>query len=82
MGATLARDVPFSAAYWGILEPIRRSMLPSDGSAASPGRTVAANVTAGAVAGAAASALTQPLVRLPPLPPQHQHQQQQQRQRR
>ena len=29
-GATMARDVPFSAIYWGSLEPIRRMLLPRD----------------------------------------------------
>lgn len=62
VGATLARDVPFSAAYWGLLEPLRKSMLPSDGSHASPSHIISANMAAGAIAGGAASALTQPLV--------------------
>ena len=63
VGATLARDVPFSAVYWGMLEPIRKSLLPSDGSNATPTRTIAANMLAGGIGGAAASAITQPLVR-------------------
>jgi hypothetical protein len=62
VGATLARDVPCSAAYWGMLEPIRRGLLPSDGSAATPSRTIAVNMLAGGIGGAAASAMTQPLV--------------------
>lgn len=66
MGATLARDVPFSAVYWGMLEPIRKGLLPSDGSAATPSRTIAVNMLAGGIGGAAASAMTQPLVSRPP----------------
>lgn len=62
VGATLARDVPFSAAYWGLLEPIRRSLLPTDRSQTTPALTVSANMLAGALGGGAASAMTQPLV--------------------
>ena len=62
VGATLARDVPFSAVYWGVLEPMRKSVLPSDGTHATPARTIGANIVAGALAGGVASAITQPLV--------------------
>lgn len=30
MGVTLAKDVPFAAAYWSVLEPLRSTMLPKD----------------------------------------------------
>lgn len=63
VGATLARDVPFSAIYWGLLEPIRHSLLPPDRGTASPSQTIAANIAAGAIGGAIAAAGTQPLVR-------------------
>ena len=33
MGVTLAKDVPFAAAYWSVLEPLRATMLPTDPSA-------------------------------------------------
>lgn len=33
MGVTLAKDVPFAAAYWSVLEPLRSTMLPRDSSA-------------------------------------------------
>ena len=33
MGVTLAKDVPFAAAYWSLLEPLRSTMLPKDASA-------------------------------------------------
>jgi len=29
LGPTFGRDVPFSAIYWGLLEPIRSALLPS-----------------------------------------------------
>ena len=61
VGATLARDVPFSAIYWGSLEPIRRSLLPSD-QGATAGQILAANCCAGGLGGAAAAAITTPLV--------------------
>ena len=66
LGATLARDVPFSAVYWGALEPIRNSIIPAGPDASPPSRVAVANLASGAIGGAIASALTQPLVR-PPL---------------
>jgi solute carrier family 25 protein 39/40 len=46
VGATLARDVPFSALYWGMVEPIRGSLLPADAAAdASEWQVFTANVT-------------------------------------
>jgi solute carrier family 25, member 39/40 len=61
-GATLARDVPFSALYWAALEPLRRALVKLEG--AESGDTLAvtrANVVAGSTAGALAAALTTPL---------------------
>lgn len=60
VGATLARDVPFSAIYWGLLEPIRHSMIPSH-MQATKSDTLAANLVSGSLAGAAAAAVTTPL---------------------
>jgi solute carrier family 25 protein 39/40 len=61
VGATLARDVPFSAVYWGMLEPIRGALLPRDAATATPAQTISVNMLAGGIGGAAASAMTQPL---------------------
>ena len=59
-GATLARDVPFSALYWSGLEPIRRAMLPSN-TRPSQAQIMTANFVAGTVGGGLAAAVTTPL---------------------
>ncbi|KAG2435585.1 hypothetical protein HYH02_011878 [Chlamydomonas schloesseri] len=74
--ATLGRDVPFSALYWGMLEPLRGALLQrwqeqqdgqgpaasgGGGGGASSGRAVlAANLIAGSTAGAIAAVVTTP----------------------
>ena len=60
VGATLARDVPFSALYWGLLEPIRGRLL-RDPQQVPASEIAFANLTAGAIAGGAAAAITTPL---------------------
>ena len=60
VGATLARDVPFSALYWGLLEPIRGRIL-RDPQQVPASEIAFANLTAGAIAGGAAAAITTPL---------------------
>lgn len=55
VGATLARDVPFSALYWGMVEPIRTSLLPRDGHHVGEWQVFTANVT-GAPGGGAGRA--------------------------
>ncbi len=60
VGATLARDVPFSALYWGLLEPIRGRLL-RDRQQVPASEIAFANLTAGAIAGGAAAAITTPL---------------------
>jgi hypothetical protein len=60
-GATLARDVPFSAIYWSSLEPIRRALLPPDAGRASHAQIIWANFAAGTVGGGLAAAVTTPL---------------------
>lgn len=60
VGATLARDVPFSALYWALVEPTRAALLPNG--AESEGMEVAvANIIAGGASGAFAGAVTTPL---------------------
>ncbi|KAK9815798.1 hypothetical protein WJX72_009672 [[Myrmecia] bisecta] len=61
VGATLARDVPFSAIYWGLLEPIRSSLTPTDGRHIPHSETLGINFLAGCIGGAAAAAITTPL---------------------
>ncbi|CAN6994290.1 hypothetical protein IGI04_017381 [Brassica rapa subsp. trilocularis] len=61
LGAQLARDVPFSAICWSILEPTRRSILSFVGEEPRAGSIIGANFTAGFVAGAVAAAATCPL---------------------
>lgn len=60
VGATLARDVPFSAIYWGLLEPLRHSLSPAQQSA-TKSDILTANLVSGSLAGAAAAAITTPL---------------------
>lgn len=55
--ATLARDVPFSAVYWGLVEPIR-TRLQSDNPTGTG--VIGANLVAGSVAGAVAAGITTP----------------------
>ncbi|CAE6053502.1 unnamed protein product [Arabidopsis arenosa] len=61
LGAQLARDVPFSAICWSILEPTRRSIQSAMGEEPGAGSIIGANFTAGFVAGAVAAAATCPL---------------------
>ena len=59
VGATLARDVPFSGLYWAMVEPIRQNLLP-DGPKTEMD-VMTANVAAGGIAGALSGAVTTPL---------------------
>ncbi|XP_010518303.1 PREDICTED: mitochondrial carrier protein MTM1 isoform X2 [Camelina sativa] len=61
LGAQLARDVPFSAICWSILEHTRRSIFSFIGEEPRAGSIIGANFTAGFVAGGVAAAVTCPL---------------------
>ncbi|KZV21880.1 Mitochondrial substrate carrier family protein [Dorcoceras hygrometricum] len=61
LGAQLARDVPFSAVCWSLLEPLRRRILSGIGDEASLPTVLGVNFCAGFVAGSIAAASTCPL---------------------
>ncbi|KAG0599255.1 hypothetical protein M758_12G138600 [Ceratodon purpureus] len=61
VGAQLARDVPFSAICWSVLEPARNFALEAAGSVPDIGRVLGANFVAGMFAGGLAAAATCPL---------------------
>ncbi|KAH9625806.1 hypothetical protein KSS87_016373 [Heliosperma pusillum] len=61
LGAQLARDVPFSAICWGILEPIRREILSLTGDQVNAANILGANFAAGLCAGSLAACATCPL---------------------
>ncbi|XP_075519294.1 mitochondrial carrier protein MTM1-like isoform X2 [Primulina tabacum] len=61
LGAQLARDVPFSAVCWSLLEPFRRRILSGIGNEASLPSVLGVNFGAGFVAGSIAAASTCPL---------------------
>ncbi|CAD7705088.1 unnamed protein product [Ostreobium quekettii] len=60
-GASVLRDVPFSAVYWGLLEPMRSHMLANRHSERpSQFDVLTANVVAGSTAGSLAALVTTP----------------------
>lgn len=60
--ATLARDVPFSALYWGMVEPLRYMLTVGPKKEVQDSLEVlSVNMMAGAMAGGAAAAVTTPL---------------------
>ncbi|XP_024382471.1 mitochondrial carrier protein MTM1 [Physcomitrium patens] len=61
VGAQLARDVPFSAICWSVLEPVRGFALETAGPDPHIGRVLGANFAAGMLAGGIAAAATCPL---------------------
>ncbi|XP_030457404.1 mitochondrial carrier protein MTM1-like isoform X1 [Syzygium oleosum] len=61
LGAQLARDVPFSAICWSILEPTRQKIFEMVAEESSAAIVLGANFSAGLVAGTIAAAATCPL---------------------
>jgi solute carrier family 25 protein 39/40 len=64
VGATLARDVPFSGLYWAMVEPIRSTLLPDYNNSSQQRSEIeiaTANIVAGGLAGWIAGAVTTPL---------------------
>lgn len=62
LGATLARDVPFTALYWCLVEPMRGAMLPHGAGSAPPSTNDVfwANAVSGSIAGGLAAGATTP----------------------
>jgi solute carrier family 25 protein 39/40 len=60
VSATLLRDVPFSALYWGTLEPMRQALLPRGPGPVSRKDLVVSNMVAGGVCGCFAAGITTP----------------------
>lgn len=66
LGASLAKDIPFAALYWGLLEPTRAAGLRWLGSAdaaaaTSPSQMLAINIGSAGLASSIAAAVTTPL---------------------
>jgi solute carrier family 25 protein 39/40 len=60
VSATLLRDVPFSALYWGTVEPTRQALLPKGPGPVSKKDLVVSNMVAGGVCGCFAAGITTP----------------------
>ncbi|XP_074281769.1 mitochondrial carrier protein MTM1-like isoform X2 [Silene latifolia] len=61
LGVQLARDVPYSAMCWSILEPMRWKLMTQVGDGASVLTVLGSNFTAGFIAGSLAAGATCPL---------------------
>ncbi|TVU22950.1 hypothetical protein EJB05_32672, partial [Eragrostis curvula] len=61
LGAQLARDVPFSAICWTVLEPIRRHLTGLVGDKSNAAIILGANFSAGFIAGVISAGATVPL---------------------
>lgn len=59
-GATLLRDVPFTAIFWSLTEPARSFVLPEVSATTPTASILYANITAAGLSGAFAAAVTTP----------------------